>query len=137
MPQTLDQRRAKHAWEAVKRAKGWGNSQHGKEYGGHAKKLPMRIRSAGLGQALAFLMAKAGKPKSKEYKKHIAQLHDDVTDWVLKHRGVKGKQPGSLLKSIIEGDSDFLRLATDEAMAYLQWLNRFGEAEGLKDDGSN
>ena len=27
-------------------------------------------------------------------------------------------------------DSDFLRRATDETIAYLQWLNRFAEAEG-------
>ena len=34
-------------------------------------------------------------------------------------------------EAIIHGDSDFLRRATDEALAYLAWLNRFAEAEGL------
>ena len=29
---------------------------------------------------------------------------------------------------------DFLRLATEETLTYLQWLNRFAEAEGLTED---
>ena len=39
-----------------------------------------------------------------------------------------------LLEQIVNGDSNFLRRATDETLAYLQWLNRFAEAEGLTED---
>ncbi len=133
MPQTLDQRRAKHAWEAVQQAT---KLKEKKDYGGHAKKLPTRIRAAGLGQALAFLLSKAGDPRAKNHKAHLGQLHKDLTEWIIKERGLKANRPDSLLESIIEGDSDFLRLATDEAMNYLQWLNRFAEADGLT-DGEN
>jgi CRISPR-associated protein Cmr5 len=35
------------------------------------------------------------------------------------------------LERIVQGNSDFLRRATDEVLAYLLWLNRFAEAEGL------
>ena len=38
-------------------------------------------------------------------------------------------KPDSLMESIIHGDSEFMRRATDEALAYLQWLNRFAEAQ--------
>ena len=128
--QTLDQRRAAHAWNAVAELKKCNDVQR-KDYAGEAKKLPIRVMTSGLGQALAFLLAKA-----KDKKQHLLQLHSDLTDWTLGRRGLPGPVPGSLLQSVIQADSDFLRQATDEVLAYLQWLNRFTEAEGIKaDDG--
>ncbi|MDY0170726.1 MAG: type III-B CRISPR module-associated protein Cmr5 [Thermoguttaceae bacterium] len=131
--QTLDQRRAAHAWNAVDQLNRFTKPEQD-EYAGHAKKLPIRIMSSGLGQGLVFLLAKA-----KDNKPHVRQLHGDLTDWTLGHRGLPGPMPGSLLHSVIhpESDSDFLRQATDEVLAYLQWLNRFIEAEGIKADDEN
>ncbi len=124
---TLDQRRARHAWAAVQKIK---NQREGmKEYGREAKKLPIRILNSGLGAALAFLCAKA-----KGEKIALTQLHEDLGSWVLKGRGIKSCNPENLLNSIVRGDGVFLRMATDEALAYLQWLNRFVEAEGLAGD---
>ena len=40
----------------------------------------------------------------------------------------------ALLLAIIYGNSDFLRRATDEVLAYLLWLNRFAEAENLTEN---
>src|SRR5262249_40567465 len=88
-----------------------------------AKKLPNRILAAGLGQALAFLAAKQQKKPS------LKKLLDNLTDWVLTKRPLRGEKPKSLMDSIIYGNSDFLRRATEETLAYLQWLNRFAEAE--------
>ena len=119
---TLEQRRAKHAWESVQGVKKLDKSK-AKEYAGAAKKLPMRIMAAGLGSSLAFILAKA---KDKKF-----SLHEHLTDWVLVKRPLKGEVPTDLLQSIIKGDSLFLRRATDETLSYLQWLNRFAEAEGL------
>jgi CRISPR-associated protein Cmr5 len=56
---TLDQRRACHSWQAVEHLKTL-KKEEAKEYAGEAKKLPMRITSAGLGQALAFLAVDGG-----------------------------------------------------------------------------
>ncbi|MDI7268428.1 MAG: type III-B CRISPR module-associated protein Cmr5 [Myxococcota bacterium] len=127
MPKTLGQKRAKHAWDAVQGVLTDKSAPEGaaKEYGTHAKKLPLRIRTAGLGSALAFLRAKAEK------KGHLKRLHRDLTDWVIGERGLPAKHRDDLLQSIVDGESDFLRRATDESMAYLEWLNRFAEAEGL------
>ena len=116
---TLEQMRARHAWERVAAAKqAPGDPQ---EYSREAKRLPVRILTSGLGHALAFL-------KAKERAKGLVQ---DLDDWVLRRRQLPGVPDGAscLTEAIVKGDSDFLQLATDEALAYLQWLTRFAEAE--------
>ncbi len=131
---TLDQRRAEHAWQKIiSQAKREGGSrkydEKAKEYAREAKKLPVRIMAAGLGHALAFLLAKA-----KDKKPNLKRLHDDLTDWIIRRRRISATKPESLMESIVDGDSEFLRRATEEALAYLVWLNRFAEAEGLTDE---
>lgn len=132
--QTLDQRRANHAWEAIRKVlqqypprtvngKRVPHEQ-AKKYGGQAKKLPTRIMAAGLGQALAFLKAKGYAPG----------LVVELSDWVGGRISLGQGEPKDLLERIVKGDSDFLRRATDEVLAYLVWLNRFAEAEGLTEE---
>jgi CRISPR-associated protein Cmr5 len=122
---TLDQERAKHAWEAVRFQVASPKSQEADDYAREAKKLPVRIMTAGLGQALACIVA-----KSRESKPGLGKLDQDLSEWTLKRVPASaGKR--ALLESIMEGDADFLRRATDETLAYLNWLNRFTEAEGL------
>ena len=132
---TLDQRRALHAWNAILSFnKAEPGQKHkydsdAKEYASEAKKLPMRIKAAGLGQALCFILAKA-----KDKKPNLKRIHEHLTDWIITQRPMHASVPTSLMESIMQGDADFLRRATDEALTYLQWLNRFAEAEGLTDD---
>ena len=121
-PQTLDQRRANHAWDVIQRAK---SKSDAKKFGGQAKKLPTRIMAAGLGQALAFLKAKGYAP----------ELLAELSKWMEQRLPPKQGESKDLLERIVKGNSDFLRRATDEVMAYLLWLNRFAEAEGLTDEG--
>ena len=126
---TLDQRRARHAWEAVARVKGRpGDVQ--KAYQREAKRLPVRTLTAGVGHALAFLKAKNNDAND--------ELLRDVADWIIDKR----KRPDSpaerppadaLIKEIVKGDGTFLQVTTDEVLAYMQWLTRFAEAE-LEDD---
>jgi len=125
MAKTLDQRRAAHAWAAVERAK---TCARPKKYGGQAKKLPVRILGAGLGQAAAFLNAKGYAP----------DLLRDLGDWLLDkhpHPDSVGERPAAeaLQRAIMDGSADQLRRLTDEALAWLQWLNRFAEAAGITD----
>lgn len=122
--QTLDQRRARHAWDAVQRAdnrEGAHANQDPAKFGAQARKLPTRIMAAGLGQALAFLKAKGYAPGL------LAELDDWIGQRLVPAKG----EPRELLERIVIGDADFLRRATDEVLAYLLWLNRFAEAEGL------
>lgn len=125
---TLDQRRARHAWDAVARIK--SDPKARLNYAREAKRLPVRILTAGLGHALAFLCAKAGSGKE------IANtaLLRDVADWVLDKRGnpdsaADRPAPNALIEKIVAKDATFLRITTDEVLAYLQWLTRFAEAE--------
>ncbi len=130
--QTLEQRRARHAWDAVQTAK---SEQAAKDYSREAKRLPVRIATAGLGHAIAFANAKCGVGKS---------VADDVATWVLatlkseraaSKIGLKSEDTGGqLISQIIENDADWLRWATEEALAYLRWLSRFAEAEIARDD---
>jgi CRISPR-associated protein Cmr5 len=145
---TLEQRRANHAWEAIQvvlkeyppsnvNNKKSADSR-AKKYGSQAKKLPMRIIAAGLGQALAFLVAKDYAP----------DLLVALSDWVLEKHGKPDDRTGPptakqvptlkdrLLKSIVQDECD-LRWATEESLAYLVWLTRFAEANGLADAEEN
>lgn len=126
---TLDQRRAGHAWEAVARVAEL-SGKFPKSYRRQAKRLPVRILTAGLGHALAFARAKGGS-SGKE-------LLQDVADWVLNKRNRpddSAPRPAAdaLIEKIIKGSATDLRLYTDETLAYLEWLTRFAEAK-LEDD---
>ena len=123
--QTLEQRRSQHAWQAVQKIKQLSKKES-KDLAGHAKKLPMRIKAAGLGQALAFLDAKLNGNDNP--------LHQVLGDWVLRERGICGEKNNSLIESLISGSSDTLRRSTEEVLSWLEWFNRFAEAEGLKDE---
>ena len=133
---TLDQRRAQHAWKAVERA-GQLPQKDAKDFAREAKRLPIRIKTAGLGQALAFLNAKA-KP-DKDGADYRSQLLRELGDWLLKDRGLAPRPKGSdgrnaVIQAIICGDATLLRRATEEALFYLQWLTRFSEAEFKPDE---
>jgi CRISPR type III-B/RAMP module-associated protein Cmr5 len=130
MPQTLDQRRAKHAYDAVQSFKNASAKlkdfqQIRNKYVIHAQKLPSRIIASGLGQALAFLVAKDYCPA----------LLVSISDWVLKRVAPNVTQVNeqSLLLFVISSNSELARRCTDETLAYLRWLLRFVEAEDLKE----
>ena len=122
---TLDQRRARHAWQAVERARTLRDAQ---DFAREVKRLPVRIRTSGLGQSLAFLYA-----KSKSDGDARARLLSELGTWMLQERrlasSAKSGDKRALMSAIIAGDADLLRRASDEALLYLQWLTRFSEAE--------
>lgn len=129
--QTFDQRRARNAMEVVDAVMKDLSQEEAKKFGGQARKLPMRIIASGLGQALVFLKAKGTTPR----------LLTALGDWVLtivkpseQVRRQLGEPDEALLNAVILGSATYLRQATDEALVYLQWLNRFCEANKLTDD---
>ncbi|HOP77041.1 MAG TPA: type III-B CRISPR module-associated protein Cmr5 [Thermogutta sp.] len=124
---TIDQQRARHAWRAVESLP--VDSEEADDYAREAKKLPVRIITSGLGQALAFVNAKKAK------KQGLAKLEEHLTDWAKQRLEVAFPDNKTLLDVIVHNDSDFLRRATEEMLAYLVWLNRFTEAKGLPKKG--
>src|SRR5690606_11586752 len=99
---TIAQVRAKHAWETAKKIEALEKKPREK-HTGHAKKLPMRILTSGLGPALAFVESK------KEGQELLSQLHAWIQD------RIPGNSDGkSLLDRVVKGDAVFLRRATEE-----------------------
>ncbi len=116
--QSLEQKRAARAWECVTDVRD-NHKAFRKDYGSLARSAPADIQSNGLGQTLAFWRAK-GKEEHKAIYAH-------VTDWVKKQMNVT--QPDLLAWVMSQASTDQYRQATAEAMAFLQWLKRFAEAE--------
>lgn len=113
---SLEQERAKRAWECVTAAK---PQNHAGKYGQLARSAPADIQANGLGQMLAFWKAKG--------EAHHRALFDDVSQWV---KAQLNFSDGDLLQWVINtADTDGYRRATAEAIAFLAWLKRFAEAE--------
>lgn len=134
---TLDQRRAQHAWQAVEHVRQLLSKDAQEDFTQEAKRLPVRIKTAGLGQALAFLNAKS--KSDKDGGDHRSRLLKELGDWLLRKRSLVrwpegAKDNNAVLRAIIAGDADLLRRATEEALLYLQWLTRFSEAEFKLDE---
>ena len=116
--QTLQQKRAQHAYGKVKALD--ERTTQVKEYGSLVRGLPAQIQIDGLGAALAFLQA-----KGKDY--HLA-AYRHLEDWL--------RQPdqfafqGDLLEWLLGQSTVTYRQVTSEALAYLVWLKRFVEAKG-------
>lgn len=116
---TIEQKRATHAWGKIQSL---SNKPDGfkKKYNALVKKVPVLILTNGLGQALAFL-----KAKSKNDDHHM-ELYRHVSEGVDLQLPLNGKD---LLEKLLQDNSTFLRQTTRTALAYLQWLKRFAEAE--------
>jgi CRISPR-associated protein Cmr5 len=115
----LEQERAKHAWDCVQEVK---DKPFAGDYRTIAVKAPSLIVTNGLGQTLAFLKAKGKGEPGNEHE----VLYRHLTDWV----GRKVNADGDLLSWLVNtATSQQYRLATMEALALLQWLKRFAEAE--------
>jgi|SRR5581483_7012391 CRISPR-associated protein Cmr5 len=118
--QSLEQKRAATAWGCIADVR---SKKFAKEYGALARNAPADIQSNGLGQALAFWRAK-GKKGDNEH----THLLNDVSKWVGKQ--IKDDENLDLLEWVIkDANTNDYRRATAEAMAFLQWLKRFAEAE--------
>jgi CRISPR-associated protein Cmr5 len=122
-PKTLDQQRAEHAWNVVEKVQKTLEKAGQKEFGTQAKNLPTRIMAAGLGQALAFLLA-------KDYARELQQA---LSNWLKQRRPLKPGEDERLLVRVLKGDANFQRYATSECLAYLVWLVRFADAARLTD----
>jgi CRISPR type III-B/RAMP module-associated protein Cmr5 len=129
MRQTMDQQRAKYAWEMISQAVTL-KKEDGKSYGRHARRLGSRILASGLGHAIAFL----------EQKKEAPTLVKGISLWIARQRwaGEDNDQADpSITRMIIHKDREFQRMATEETMNLLVWIVRFAVAKGLTDEDQN
>ena len=122
----IEQGRAKYAFEAVKDI---NDDKLKKEYKSAAKKLPVLIKTNGLGQSLAFI-----KKRNNGYDK----LYEQVGNW-LQTEDTKQLIPrGELVEQVIQLQSSDYRQVTVETLALLNWIRRFvdGLMKDVEDDNA-
>jgi len=114
MAQTLEQQRARHAWQKA----GEGVKQHGKDYVNDAKGLPALIMNSGLMQVMAFLQQKGGRH---------ALLASHLRDWLQTQCGTP-LDFHEFMNELMAADPRRFQLITAEAMAWLRWLRQMAPA---------
>lgn len=126
MLRSLDQDRAKFAWEKIQEVKIKYKESEG-AYNSYVKKSPTLILTNGLGNTLAFFYSKFGSrddlsSDARAYK----LLYDHINEWCKNQKIVND----DILKWTVRDASslDVFRI-TNEVMAILSWLKRFAEAE--------
>lgn len=100
-----------------------------KNYRSYVRGLPAMILTNGLGQALAFINAKKENPE-KNQKNAYNYLYEHIEEYMKSGNTVKisvenGK---NLVEWVISIDSQRYRWATEEILAFSNWLRRFAEA---------
>ena len=126
MPQTqtirkgIEQGRAKYAFEAVSKVTG---DKLKKEYKTAAKKLPVLIKTNGLGQSLAFI-----KKRNNGYDR----LYEQIGNWLQTKDTKQLVSSGELVEQVIKLESPVYRQVTVETLALLNWIRRF--VDGLMKD---
>ena len=130
----IESGRAKFAWECVNKVvQQWKEEKDKKklqEYKAYTKKIPMYIKTNGLGATLAFML-------SKKDKEAYQKLGQQITEW-LKQAPVQiidleNANFKTLVEKIVSLNSSSYRALTIEVLAFLNWLRRF--AEGLIEEG--
>ena len=130
---TIEQGRAKYAFEKVKGISdntGDGSKKLKENYKSAAKKLPVLIKTNGLGQTLAFLKSKGGAHD---------KLYEHIGSWLQTEDTKQLVEEGELVEQIINLESQTYRQVTVETLALLNWLRRFvdGLMKDVKDTEGN
>jgi CRISPR-associated protein Cmr5 len=119
--QTLGQKRASHALEAIKdlvKQKNYGN------FASYVQRLPATIIMNGLGQAMAGELAAARGCTNEDERAHKI-LFELVESWLKKS---KAYPEADLMTAIVKGSQENYVRAQAEALAYLDWLKKFSQA---------
>ncbi len=121
----IEQNRASFAYQCAKSASE-KQGKKPKEYKSYAKKLPMMIKTNGLGAALAFAFSKGKDGNAWEL------LYNDIQAWLRQdHKKflLGNDVQTELTNAVIQLESFQYRAVAVEVLAFLNWLRRF--AEGL------
>lgn len=128
----IEQGRANFAYGKVLAAQS-GLGKNDKKYKSYVKKIPMLIKTNGLGATLAYIKSKI-KSKSEDGKfseegKVYGLIYEHLTEWLKSDEKRLINIDDDLVKAIISLNSAEYRAVTYEVLAFLNWLRRF--AEGL------
>ncbi len=121
----LEQGRAKYAYDCAKK----GSKKS--DYTQYVKKIPMLIKTNGLGSTFSFMFSKG---KTYEF------IGTQILDWLKKEEnGIfpKAKDVSSfkdLNEKVVSLNSQEYRALTIEVLAFLNWLRRFAEGFTKEED---
>src|SRR4030066_1879643 len=110
----LEQGRAKFAYDC---AFAGSKEIRKKEYKSYVKKVPMLIKTNGLGETFAFINSKKNTDKSKPGYAYLL-IYNQTAEWLRKDEKIK--QNDDLLEKIISMDSFEYRAVTNEVIAYFK-----------------
>lgn len=122
----IEQGRANFAYEKTLEAQS-SLAKNDKKYKSYVKKIPMLIKTNGLGATLAFIKSKT-KSNSEEGKAY-GLIYKHLTEWLKSDEKSLINIDDDLVKEIISLKSAEYRAVTNEVLAFLNWLRRF--ADGL------
>lgn len=125
----IEQGRAEFAYDKAKK----GSELRGnkpKEYKSYAKKIPMMIKTNGLGATLAFL---GSKSKDKNGRTAYGVLLEHIYDWLKKdtkplYGDISPVQDSVDLPGyVVRLESPQYRALTIEVLAFINWVKRFAD----------
>ncbi|MCB9053964.1 MAG: type III-B CRISPR module-associated protein Cmr5 [Lewinellaceae bacterium] len=121
----IEQERAAYAYTGVKRAKDSLGSKKAKEYKAYSKKVPMLIKTSGLGAAIAFMYSKGFKNGSLQRDTAYGVLYQQTEHWLQQKGWISQEEP--MINAVIARQSKEYRAITNEIFALYNWLRRFAE----------
>ena len=135
--QGIESGRAKFAWECVNQLiqqwKDENSKKKLKEYRSYTQKIPMYIKTNGLGATLAFMLSKKDKEAYQKLGQQITEWLKQAPTKIIDLKDVEDDNFEGLVNITISLNSPDYRALTIEVLAFLNWLRRF--AEGLIEEG--
>ncbi|MCO6492721.1 MAG: type III-B CRISPR module-associated protein Cmr5 [Phaeodactylibacter sp.] len=126
----LEQGRAAFAFKCAEEG---ARLEKKKEYLSYVRKIPMQIKTNGLGAAMAFAFAKGSKNGTPQKDKAWGLLYHHVEQWLkIDPKQLIQFNDNRLAAKLTEEKSATYRAVTIEVLAFLSWLKRF--SEGLIDE---
>jgi CRISPR-associated protein Cmr5 len=116
MSQTLDQQRARFAWECTANAN--------EDFKNRISGAPSLIMTNGLMQALAYYKDKGHEEVWEPIVRWLAQ------QWKLPEANAKNNDERfkAVMKKLHEGSADAYFFATEEALAIVKWIRQYAKA---------
>ncbi|MEY4935579.1 MAG: hypothetical protein RIS64_1938 [Bacteroidota bacterium] len=132
MPEThikgIEQGRAKTAYTFAEDGSKMDKTKR-KEYKSYVKKLPMLIKTNGLGAALAFAFSKGSQNGIPQDNKAWGKLYKQLEGWMQADpKRLIEFEPNCFVSTLMETDSATYRAVTVEILALLNWMRRFVDA---------
>lgn len=122
----LEQGRAAFAYQCAEKGKKLGKN---KEYKAYVKKMPMLIKTNGLGAATAFAFAKGSKGGEPNQENPWGLLYYQIEQWLMnEEKKLVRFEPNGLAQKLTEVESWEYRSVTIEVLSFLNWLKRFSDA---------